>query len=213
MGHEMPLAGDHGCWGRCFIVMVHSTPIIEFPGGGAPLRHPGHSVWYSDLAACNAWQAVGPGWRFLIWWCPGACTVHTVCEVWCPPDGKSCCATWGTAMLRWMLKHLHSICGWGMWSCSVLRVHQQFSVNAASGNCSAGMSPENTINLFSYLTHCISLRRTQCYTASDCAGLADGCFKKSRTRFYIPVFIVTLGFLAAKCSCDLITALHLFTFC
>lgn len=68
-----------GCWGRCFVVMVHSPPVMEFPGGGAPLRDAGHSAWYSDLAAGNAaWQALGPGWRFLSWWCPGALSTQSV---------------------------------------------------------------------------------------------------------------------------------------
>lgn len=128
MGHEMPLAGDPWLLRQVFCGHGPSHSHDGVSGWRGTLRHAGHSAWCSALAAGNAaWQALGPGWRFLSWWCPGTCTAHTVCEVWCPPDGKSCCAIWGTAMPHWVLQQLHNICGWGMWYCSVLRVHQQFS--------------------------------------------------------------------------------------
>lgn len=37
--------------GRYFVVMVHSTPIMEFLSWRASLRHAGHSAWCTDLAA------------------------------------------------------------------------------------------------------------------------------------------------------------------
>lgn len=39
------------CWGRCFVVMSHSTPVMEFLGQQASLGHAGPSAWCSDLAA------------------------------------------------------------------------------------------------------------------------------------------------------------------
>lgn len=40
-----------GCWGRCFVVMSHSTPVMEFLGQQASLGHAGHSARCSDLPA------------------------------------------------------------------------------------------------------------------------------------------------------------------
>lgn len=151
-GHEMSPQEILGCWGRCFVVMVQSTPFMEFLGCQASLGYAGCSARCSDLAACVLLG--GHGGRFESrWWWSGACTVHTVCEVSsqvplrarCPQDSKTCCATWGTAVLHWALKQLHEICGWGMRPYSVLRVNQQCNVNATTGNWNEDMSPKDTV--------------------------------------------------------------------
>lgn len=147
VGHEMPLARDPWLLRQMF----WSHGPFHTHHGVSRWRGTTQSCWALSLVQCPSSRQcclASTGARLGVSELVVSRSMHRPHNVWgvMPSDGKSCCAIWGTAMLHWVFKQLHNICGWGMCSCSVLRVHPQFNVKAATDNCSVGMSPENTPN-------------------------------------------------------------------